>query len=628
MLGFSKEVYKMDKKAVFLLRADQYQQDPSEWFVMPEVDITSLNSGSHPIRLIGSRGSGKTMILRSIAGKPLGESIPDNNPQAGNRLRVYIRPDNQLMGAMTGWGVDQSAWIAASVELMLLRIFEETTNKINFWLQKRGRSRLCFDSANFSLSNNDQDLADWIRVKQHVLYKWARCPEGNPPIEIAALSSLAALVKSLELSITNFPKNISVSVYVDEQETYLEYQQIIINDWIKNPPEGWVFHVAHRRYLNYVRETSTNEVIDESNDFRKIDLDLPLVDSHPNSRKFRERFYTKIIQNEVGNLNIYHFDNRNFSPEQLLPSKRNQLAHNLRKSTPAKEAWKRLTEGAAKLVGYDHNDAINNGELLEDDRLWVLWPILIAREKNNEVNDLKTDYIHNHFNGALLQIYFESKGRAPMEYYSGFSALCSIVLSNVREFILILQQAIEYEHQEDGKKELMDIFQNGISSTNQYKAVIARSKHFNNVVAISASDHGHAIEKALFNWLTFFSCYQRLPTLPYNEPNHIICSDSIDSESDAWEIIESGEKHGAFIFTLPSKQRESTKINQIDIRIHPLLAANHYLSYSKRNTPNLSFKQIAFITTATDINDVKDLANKAKKKKTSPTHIQGTLFQD
>ena len=595
---------------------------------MPEVDITCLNSGSHPIRLIGSRGSGKTMILRSIAGKPLGQSIPDNSPQAVNRLRIYIRPDNQLMGAMCGWGIDQAIWKAASVELMLLRIFEEATNKVNFWLEKRDMPRLLIDADNFCFSHDGEDLANWIRVKQHALYKWARSPEGNPPIEVAALSSLAALIKAIELFVDEFPKKISVSVYFDEQETYLRYQQVIINDWIKNPPEGWVFHVAHRRYLDYVRDTSTDEVIDESNDFRKIDLDLPLVSSQTNSNRIREKFYTKIIQNEVSHWDSLGIDVQEFSPHQLLPNARSLLAENLRKNTPAKEAWRRLTEKAAKMVGCDHREAIKEGESLEDDRFWVLWPILIAREKDKSLDELNGTYIHNHFNGALLQIYFEAKGRAPMEYYSGFSALCSIVLSNVREFILILQQGIEFEHQEDGKRELVDILKNGISTTNQYRAVIMRSKHFNNVVAISAREHGHDIEKALSNWLTFFSCYQRLTTLPYNEPNHIICSDSIKKQTQAWQIIESGEKHGAFIFTLPSKQRENTKSNQIDIRIHPLLSATHYLSYAKRNTPSLTFDQIAMITTASDISDVKKIVEANQQKKKSNLYFQGTLFQD
>lgn len=617
----------MNKQAVFLLRADQYQEDPSEWFVMPEVDITSLNSGSHPIRLIGSRGSGKTMILRSIAGKPLGESIPDNSTQSMNRLRIYIRPDNQLMGAMSGWGLKQSIWKAASVELMLLRIFEEATNKVNYWLENNDMARLCFNSKNFCFDDKGEDLANWVRVKQHILYKWARYPEGNPPIVVAALSSLAALIKSLEQFIKGFPKNISVSVYVDEQETYLEHQQVIINDWIKNPPERWVFHVAHRRYLEYVRKTSTNEVIDESNDFRIIDLDYPLVTSQPESKNIRERFYKKIIQYEIRSLDLDEtkFDTKNFSPETLLPNCKPKHAKGLREDTYAKDAWKRLTENSSKLAGVDPQEAIKIGDSLEDDRLWVLWPILVARGKSNDLAKLNIkDYIHNHLNGAILQIYFESKGRAPMDYYSGFSALCSIVLSNVREFILILQQAIEYEHQSDSKLEFIDILSNGISSTNQYKAVMARSRHFNDVVAISAAERGHNIETALLNWLTFFSIYQRLPTLPYNEPNHIICSDSIDESSPAWKTIEAGEKHGAFIFTLPSKQRESTKENQKDIRIHPLLAAKYYLSYAKRNTPSLDFKKIKLITTTTDIDEVKEIANRSRYKHVFKNQI--TLF--
>jgi hypothetical protein len=400
-------------------------------------------------------------------------------------------------------------------------------------------------------------------------------------------------------------------------------------NWIKNPPEGWVFHVAHRRYLEYVVQTSTNEIIDESNDFRILDLDFPLVNSQPDSKITRERFYKKIIQYEVRGLDSEgdQFDYKKFSPHTLLPSAKSELAENLREDTYAKDAWKRLTEYACNLVGLDPQKIIEKGNSLENSKLWVLWPIIVARRKSEILNqlDLKS-YFHNHFIGAVLQIYFESKGRAPMEYYCGFSELCSIVLSNVREFILILQQAIEYEHQNDEKMDFIEIMRRGLSSTSQYKAVLARSKHFNDVVAISAAERGLDIETALNNWFKFFSVCQRLPTLPYNEPNHIICSDSIDESSSAWKTIEAGEKHGAFLFTQSSKQRERTKDNQKDIRIHPLLAAKHYLSYSKRNTPSLEFKTISLITTTTDLEKVKMIASQRGKIGKVSIYRQGTLF--
>jgi len=630
MFGFLKEDYNMKKREVFLLRADQYQQDPSEWFVMPEVDITCLDSGSHPIRLIGSRGSGKTMILRSIAGKALGESIIDESAQATNRLRIYLRPDNQLMGGMIGWGLDKSIWRSASVELILLRIFEEATNKINFWLEERGESRLRLNFQKFCFDDKGEELTNWIRVKQHALYTWARSPDGKPPIVIAALSSLAALIKSLEQSVQGFPKDMSVSVYVDEQETYLEYQQVIINDWIKNPPEGWVFHVAHRRYLKYVKETSTNEIIEALNDFRILDLDEPLVSSTPHAGKNREKFYKKIIINEINELKGVSFDSQDFSPDDLLPSNKSQLADLLREDRYACEAWRRLTEKSSKLVGLDPKATIEKGNSLEDAKWWALWPVLVARKKtkHNAYKENK-NLIHNSLNGAVLQIYFESKGRAQMHFYSGFSALCSIVLSNVREFILILQQAIDYERQGDDKKTLTEILDNGISSTSQYKAVMTRSKQFNNVIAISAAERGHDLEQALNNWFLFFSITQRLPTLPYNEPNHITCSDSIDESSPAWETIEAGEKHGAFIFSLSSKQRGNTQVNQRDIRIHPLLAVKHYLSYSKRNTPSLNFDDISRITTASDRKIIETLADKTspgKDRRNRSGGIQRSLF--
>lgn len=614
----------MNEHNIFLLRADQYQQDPSDWFVMPEVDITCLDSGSHPIRLIGSRGSGKTMILRSLAGQPLGESTIDKSKLAQNRLRIYIRPDNQLMGGMTGWGLEQPVWRAASIELILLRIFEEAAIKINNWLEKNEMPHLRINSHQFCFDEKGEDLSNWIRIRQHHLYVWARCPNDKPPIVLATLSSLSSLLKSLEIHINDFPKNIAVSVYIDEQETYLKYQQIIINDWIKNPPVGWVFHVAHRRYLKYVIETSTDEIIDQSNDFRILDLDEPLVSSSKGSSKVREKFYTRILFNEVKELDGFDIKLEDFSPNKLLLKELN-IAQNLRDDKSAQEAWRRLTETSAKFSGVESQVAISEGNKIDDAKWWAAWPIIVARGRIDD-RDIFRDrnFLHNHLNGAFLQIYFESKGKAPMHFYSGFSALCSIVLSNVREFILIIKQAIELERQNDESNTMLSLLKQGISATSQYKAVMSRSKHFNNVVAISAAERGYAIEQALNNWFLFFSVTQLLPNLPYNEPNHISCSTSIDETNKAWITIEAGEKHGAFIYSPPSKQRENTKNNQIDIRIHPLLVAKHYLSYAKRNTPLLDFDTISLITKATSNDEIRTIAQKGMKPLSS--RYQKTLF--
>lgn len=619
--------FEMEEQNIFLLRADQYQQDPGKWFVDPQVDISGLDNGDHPIRLIGSRGSGKTMILRSIAAKPIGESITECSTSTPSRLRIYIRPDNQLMGGMTGWGLEKDVWKTASNELMLLRIFEEATKKINDWLKTRDLISLCFDYDNFCFSENGKELSLWIRQAQHKLYKWARCPSDKPPVVMAALGSLASLLKSLNHHYPGFPQHLAVSVYFDEQEIYREHQQIIINDWIKNPPEGWVFHVAHRRYLDYVTKTSTTEIIDKSNDFREIDLDAPLVDSSEDAKFYRRRFYRKLILNEIRNIEGNEIEDDTFSPNDFLPSyTKAELATKLREEKYANDAWKRLTENAAKIAKKDPNEVVIEGNAIKDDRRWVLWPMMVARRKNDNFDKNQIEnLIHNYLTGAILQIYFEAKGRVSMHYYAGFNALCSIVLSNVREFILILKLAIEYEIQGEEGKSLLDVIRSGLSSENQYKAVMARSKQFNKVVAISAAERGHAIEQALNNWFLFFTTVQRLPTLPYNEPNHITCTDSVDKQNQAWATIEAGEKHGAFIFSLPSKQRTSTKANQLDIRLHPLLAAKHCLAYAKRNTMSLSFENIVTITTTADPKVINSIASTTNGKQKN-TKYQLTLF--
>lgn len=621
-----------DSHAFFILRADQYQSNPSKWFVHPPVDVPSLDYGAHSIRLIGSRGSGKTMLLRSIAEKPFGESLMGTSLEAKNRIRVYIRPDNQLMNSFKGWGISSEVWSVASQELILLRIFRELSHKINAWIKERDNNYfLKINTKSFSFDKEGHCLEDWIRTSLHNLYKWSRSPNNSPPISIATLDSLQSLLSTLPYYYSDFPESFTVSVYIDELEIYQNYQQEQINDWIKNPPLGWVFHVAHRWYLDYTRNTSSNERIEESNDYKIIDLDKPLLSSEKEGKRLRKEFYSKIIMNEVHS----HRNNDEVKVSTtLLPSiKLQTVCENLRKERRALEAWKRLIKKAYKESNHktDVNALIKEGEKINDSRWWAFWPVLIARNITLVINDTQKkanrELLANFLLGSVLQIYIETNGRVPLLAYTGFDRICSIALSNVREFMLIIKEAIENERLALGEDNDFAIISKGISPESQAKAIQNRSKNFSSFVSISAHKLGFDIQQALDNWYAYLRNVQSLSTLPYNEPNHCVLNNIAEKESAAWKTLQTAKRHGGFIFEKPTKLKQDRKDGQLDIRLHPLICVWKCLSYRKRNSPPLTFSEIKTITDAKNLEEIQLFFINKHAKKEHPNN-QPDFFKE
>lgn len=589
----------------FKLRADQYRDDPVKWFVKPPIDIASLDYGDHSIRLIGSRGCGKTMLLRSIAEQEIGASLTGTCTDANSRIRVYIRPDNQLINSLRGWDVPLKLWESIALELMLLRILREICSKVSKWALKHGYTEtLYLDESKFSFSDNGTNIDEWLRIKLHMLYKWVRTPDVNSPLElnIAALDNLATLVSTLTKRYANFPTNYSISIYIDELEIYPEYQQKLINDWIKNPSLGWVFHVAHRRYFAPTHHTSSLETIEASNDYRLIDLDEPLMDASVEGKKKREDFYREIIQKEI---TIYG-DDINIEANNLLPKiTLEDTCILMRETHRASEAWGRLVKKACQVsrTEKDLNKILLQGQAIEDARWWAMWPALIASNKTELIDSTDSkrakDWLGNKLLGSLLQIYIESNEKLAPLVYSGFSRICSIVLSNIREFMLIIRQAIENELVAKDTNLEINIIKTGISYESQAKAILTRSENFSLFVSISANKFGFNIQQALDNWYFFLRNVQSIPSLPYNEPNHIVCDTSIKQDTNGWQIIEAGQNHGAFIVESATKIKKHDRVEGYKtIKLHPLLCAWKYLSYRNRNSPTLNWADIESITMA------------------------------
>ncbi len=252
-------------------RAEELGYDVWNDFVIPhfynELDFLVATK---PRVIVGGRGCGKTMLIRYLSHQSSfsknREDFPDDCVE---HVGLYWRADTQFCNALIKRGIDEETWSSAFKHFVALGVSKEIIDSlINIAESKY---------PNFSASQIDQisvetlapyfetvpanlrDLLEYLTVKMREFELWVNnVKKISEPMFLPGVSFLKSIIDLIkkdckELSNTNF------YVYVDEYENLANYQQRIINDWLKHSERPLIFNLAVKKNAFIERETTGNE---------------------------------------------------------------------------------------------------------------------------------------------------------------------------------------------------------------------------------------------------------------------------------------------------------------------------------------------------------------------------------
>lgn len=269
-------------------RSEHLGKDVWSDFVIPRffnrVDLIS----TMPTRLEGGRGSGKTMLLRYLSYHSQFSQNRTSIPEkAIERIGLYWKADTQFLRLMQKRGVDDETWLPVFDHYLNLKLSLEVLSSVvsivesnHHGITQDDIDDLKFEGAkDFGFSNESfslvmREINSRIRQTEVIIQN----VHGLENLEKLPISFLQYIV---ETSITLLPalKNTMFSVYVDEYENLLGYQQRVINTRIKHSEPPIIFNIAIK--LNGMSETLTlsDEKLENRADYSIINLDSEIEKS-------------------------------------------------------------------------------------------------------------------------------------------------------------------------------------------------------------------------------------------------------------------------------------------------------------------------------------------------------------
>lgn len=466
-------------------RAEELGLDVWREFVVPLFfDKLDIADAAKPRVIVGGRGCGKTMLLRYLSHH---SSFSPNRPKVSeNDLRhpgLYWKVDTHFLGLLEKRGVEDHIWESAFAHFFAIVVCTDIMVCLEN-LAERGAAGLTNEKLRFfdlsSLRFYDPALAGPLPTFRAALQRrtrefqaWVNNPRKLPePIFLAGKDVVLALIQEAKRQIPALAQS-TFFLYIDEYENLREYQQKIVNTWLKHSEPPLIFNIATKRNGMKTRQTVGDESITDIADYRTHDLDDYL--SENNFKLFAAeilflRFATmaqvKPLPVNVDTLRDPEELANRRSPEYIssVVAAAQSIFPGLSQSELAvrsladKAIRRKLEEEILNALKQKRSGLDPNAFIRPDHpEATIIVPALLARKKHSpeeilreldalaasETNRFtgKADWIHNNFIGCLLQLYAPYNRACP--FYAGFDTFVQLASLNLRYFLELCHKSLK-----------------------------------------------------------------------------------------------------------------------------------------------------------------------------------------
>lgn len=459
----------MINKNPFAVNRAEYMKNLWRYYVPFKDSPENVNKS---IIVVGGRGTGKSMFflcnswrekyceLEAINNAPLHALLLQK------QIGIYYKVDSTFVGAMTESDPNRIQWngcfntylsISLLVELLPLiqKLYENSVidiKDINDIVSVYFRTVHNISSKKGSLEDIKadcfsvlQEIEDEINFVSEEDTKFRKTQPGT------IFKSIIDILHGI-----NPLSEVVFKVYIDEYESFSEWQQKIINTLIKQSDNVLIYNIGMRHNGMKTQETlGENEILQATHDYRFFNFDDLLIEKdYENILKniCKKRFELFFAQNGLTNapstdiefyLSTYstveevaRFDKRNFKFKKELEkiireqcqdeSKKENLVKTLCTDAPALNARLHM----ALLLRAQHYKP----------SLEQLYNGYVNYEKGNtNVNDAKKyqEWLHNAKNGLIFLLL---KDLGIMKWYYGFDAFAALSSGVVRCFLELCEQ--------------------------------------------------------------------------------------------------------------------------------------------------------------------------------------------
>lgn len=540
------------------------------------------------------------------------KNLPDN---AADSVGLYWKADTQFLRIMQKRGLSDEEWSPVFDHYLNLRLGLEVLSSIKLvansayeGVSKDSLINVFFEGAlDFGFENTSfegvlKEIGSRIRKTDTIIQNVS----GIENLEKLPVSFLHYLVESSKEQIPGLTNTV-FSVYIDEYENLLNYQQRIINTRIKHSEPPLIFNIAIK--LNGMSETQTlsDERLENKADYAIVNLDAEIERSGFDDfvseiflKKLSEASPTIAKELKIDLKACSNPDNLEYRfsdeyrrhcreiVEGVFPGRSHQdLADEIFETS---RYYKKLTTEIERALLLRHSSLKAEDFILQNHRkASIVCSSLLYRRNlepakikaeldklegniDNKFNN-KTAWEHNNFIGCYLRIIRSHK--AGSTFYSGFDVYSALSGKNVRHFLELCKSAFS----------LLD------DSTLNEKFIIDR--HLQHIAAKNTSDElvkeitrftplGSQLSNFVKALGRIFQLCQDKETQSETEVTHfgIREDDSPLTEEDD-KFFKEAEKWGVLQAIDSTKNKSSASAAIYDYVLNPVYSPFFLISYRK-----------------------------------------------
>ena len=599
-------------------RAEELGFDVWERYVLPPFfQALSLGNTRKPHVIVGGRGCGKTMLLRYLshdsAFSPSRQQIPHTSL---SHIGLYWRSDTQFASLMQHREIPVDTWenafghlAALVIGIEILRSLESIASSALKVITDADLASLDFGRLRAYSPDLPQTMSGLKNYLEDCMARfeiWVNNVRDSQQPQFLPDRRFAR--RLVELILQQLPQLAGATffVYIDEYENLAEYQQRIINTWVKHSEPPLIFNLAMKRNGFKTRSTAGAESLSAVHDYRPIDIEafdldreFPVFAAEIMLMRVRPAGVAIDVIDPLVLRDPAHLATRRDAKyanrilaevRRVFPSiSQQELAGRVLSDSTLRRRLKQRIERSLTARGYAV-DRADDLLMSANPEAAVIVPALLRRESlslEDIISEVKklgagepnrftgpTDWIHNNFVGCLLQIY-EGLGR-PCPLYSGFGTFCLMSRGNLRHFLELCHKTLAREERDPSSGAL------GVVSV-EMQAAAARQVATDLLPEVkSFGPKGNNLHTFLLRLGSLFSLSQQSPSQSEPERTHFAIQEG-QSEIGPTEtafVLEAVK--WSVLFEEPgTKKKETAQAEGVEYVLNPIYSPYFHISYRK-----------------------------------------------
>jgi hypothetical protein len=610
----------VNEQITFATRAEELKDRVYEFFTMPPKAFYSALLKNKAAVLVGGRGTGKTMLLKSLAFeyKVASKTCEQIKEQwdTDHYIGCYIKIENYIVSTFRERGLTDDTWNALLAHYFNLRILQQILKTLKILINNKiiqEENINDFIERFYEMVKEEisiktlKNLEMSVRRKLDDLINFINNPgESKKP----TLTHNGLLIFELcdVLNENSAFKDKTWYVLLDEFENLSATQQPLINTLIKANKPPVIFKIAMRPDGWWSRRTITeSETLEEIDDYDLINYQSDL--SHLDYKDLIIKAFEKNLS--FNNIKDQVFlDVRKFLPE-LTPEDEALLI--LKKSKKKSNYEKKILEYINKsTTNVEEVDYLSQHLIVEKNPLQTrLHLVLLDRGENPTeiVHEYITKskkytewYDHNHLGTLFLFCKeFEKK-----KVYSGFETYLYLSSKIMRNFVSLFSRAWELSLDEGFKIETPTPFSTKVQSKAAYD--VSQKKVFE---ISSYPSIGSGLSTFANQLGRIFEQLNKDERQSQPERNHFSIIGDLSEE--ARSLVSGALLYSVLQEASATKIRSDVQIRDRDYLINRIYCPYYQLSYRKKHKLEISTNDFELLILGSDVQKKKISSGILKK---------------